>query len=100
MAGVILTSNRGLRKDMAQQDMRKTERTSASCETTSSNWGTAWAGWSIAKRKLEGLLERIARGHQREVRARLGYCCQPPGGAGRRSAGVVVTCPGPSGCGR
>ena len=72
LAGLILTSSRGLRQDMAQQDMRGCERTSASyertwgswnlgCETTSNNWATVWADWSIAKPSWKGCWKDCAR---------------------------------------
>ena len=68
LAGVILTSNRGLRKDM-REDMKQGNRGcgrtwgswSPGCETTSSNWGTAWGGWSIAKPSSKACWKACAR---------------------------------------
>ena len=69
-SGLILTSNHGLRQDM-RQDMAQLER---GYETTTSNWETAWDGWSIAKPSSEACWKD----------------CERPSAGGRRAATVVV----------
>ena len=52
LAGVILTSNRGLRQDMARLESRLRE-------DMKQLYQSAWRGWSIGQAKLEGLLEGL-----------------------------------------
>ena len=80
LAGVILTSNRGLRKDM-RDDMKQGESRLREGMGKLESWlrddikqlGERVARVEHSQAKLEGLLVRIARGHHRAGQGQLGY---------------------------
>ena len=71
LGGLILTSNRGLRQDMAQMETRLREDMSQ-LRGDLKQLGDRVARLEHGQAKLEGLLEGLARGHHRTDCIRLG----------------------------